>query len=226
MTLANTTLIPEFQHYFYKFIIGSTINRYQIPSPIDIPDFFLQTGSVVELLLTDTFTYPTYKYLYNEASIGSWPVLARQRLMIYPSSKYLEITDSTSGLNFFNLQAVDHVMLNILMQYKHDSTSVILIDTTGITDIEVVIDSTTGIITVTGSPELFSDSTSLTPLSKLIYLYLDFHINQNYWPYYYMPVISTCSMLETAFELKLLDEYFNYLTDNSVDLSIECPETD
>ena len=217
MTLSNTSLVPEFQHYFHDFVLRSTVNKNQIPMPVDIDPMFLTSQSVVELLCNNTFPYSSYYYLYQNSSIGLWPVLTRQRLMVYPSSKYL--VPGTTGDNIFNLQADDFSMLDILLRYRHDSTSVILIDTTADSTALIIIDSTAGILTVTGNV-----NTSLhTPLSKLIFLYLDLHINGNYLGYYNMStIISDCSMLATCFELKLIDDYFDFMSSRSSTFLINC----
>jgi len=223
MTLANTSLVPEFQHYFHDFVLSSTINKNQVPIPVDVDPRFLTDGSVVELLFQETFPYDTYTYLYeNETALLCWPTLTRERLMIYPSSEYL--LPGTVGDNVFNLLADDLAMLDVLVYYRHDSTSVILIDTTSniivdaTTNISISIDTTTGIVIVEGNVNNLS-----TPLSKLIFLYLDLKINGNYSSYANMTtIVSDCSMLATAFELLLLDEYFEFVSANNTDFSIDC----
>lgn len=221
MTLANTSLVPEFQHYFHDFVLSSTVNKNQIPMPVDIPEMFLTGGSVVELLCNESFPYDTYTYLYeNLEDLLCWPTLTRQRLMIYPSSKYL--VPGETGDNIFNLEADDFLMLDVLLQYRHESTAVILIDTTA--DImNVTYDTTAGIVIVEGNVNGLN-----TPLSKLIYLYLDLHINGHYLQYYNIPdMISDCTMLATCFELKLIDDYFDFMSDErSVTFDIECPPED
>lgn len=220
MTLANSSLVPEFQHYFHDFVLGSTVNKNQIPIPVDIDPIFLTNQSVVELLCSDTFPYDSYYYLYhNETNPLSWPTITRQRLMIYPSSEYL-IPDST-GNNIFNLQADDFTMLDVLLQYRHDATSVMVIDTTAdATAIIIITDATAGTITVIGGVEALN-----TPLSKLIFLYLDLHINGNYLGYYNIPtIVSDCTMLATCFELKLIDDYFDFMQDRGASFGITCPE--
>ena len=220
MTLDNTSLIPEFQHFFYDYILSSTINKNQIPIPVDIDPIFLVQGSVIELLSNDTFPYNTYTYLYsNQVDLLSWPALIRQRLMIYPSSEYL-ISD-LSGNNIFLLQNDDISMLDVLLQYRHDSTSVTVIghDSTS--------DSTSFIIVTDATAEttiIYGDVDGLnTPLSKLIYLYLDLHINENYLAYYNMSnIISNGTMLSTYFELKLIDDYFNFMSNKDITFDISC----
>ena len=222
MTLSNTSLVAEFQHYFHDFVLGSTVNKNQIPMPVDIDPMFLTKQSVVELIFSETFPYNSYYYLYGDGPTNaSWPLLVRQRLMIYPSSKYL--IPGETGNNIFNLQADDFLMLDVLLRYRHDSTSVVLIDTTADSTSIIIVDSTaTGIVTITGSV-----SGLHTPLSKLIFLYLDLHLNGNYLGYYNIPaIISDCSMLATVFELKLIDDYFDFISNRSASLLIWCnPET-
>lgn len=221
MTLANTSLVPEFQHYFHDFVLGSTVNKNQIPIPVDVEPMFLTNQSVVELLCSATFPYDSYYYLYhNETDPLCWPTITRQRLMIYPSSEYL-IPDETTGDNIFNLVSDDFTMLDVLLQYRHDATSVIIIDTTAdSTAIIIVTDATAGTITVIGE---FDDLS--TPLSQLIYLYLDLHINGNYLGYYNTSgIISDCSMLATCFELKLIDDYFDFMSNRQVTFEIDCED--
>jgi len=218
MTLANTSLVPEFQHYFHDFVLNSTVNKNQIPMPVDIPQMFLTPGSVVELLCSESFPYNTYTYLYsNLEDLLCWPTLTRQRLMVYPSSKYL--VPGTEGDNIFNLQADDFLMLDVLLQYRHDATSITIIDTTA--DImNVTIDTTAGYVIVEGNVNGLN-----TPLSQLIFLYLDLHINGRYRQYeLFDNAISDCTMLATCFELKLIDDYFDFMTNMGVSFGIDCPE--
>ncbi|MFW9871873.1 MAG: hypothetical protein ACFFG0_02140 [Candidatus Thorarchaeota archaeon] len=213
MTLASSSLVPEFQYYFYNFIVSSLVNKYEIPAPVPVDETFLESGTVVELLCNETFSYDTYTYLYkNEDRKQCWPTLTRQRLMIYPSSKYY-IPDA-SGDNIFNLQTHDFLMLNALLQYRHDSTSLTIVDSTAN---QLVTDSTSN------TAILYTNFGSLnTPLSKLIYLYLDLKIYDNYSNYNNLTLITTGSLLETCFELKLIDEYFLFMTNREVSFEITC----
>ena len=167
MTLASTALVPEFQYYLYNFVINSIVNRYEIPAPVPVDETFLTGGTVVELLCNETFSYDSYTYLYkNEDRRQCWPTITRQRLMIYPSSKYY-IPDS-AGDNIFDLKAHDFILLDALLQYRHDSTSLTIIDSTSV---NLITDSTAG------TAILYANFESLnTPLSQLIYLYLDLKI--------------------------------------------------
>ncbi len=212
MTLASTALVPEFQYYFYNFVINSIINRYEVPAPVPVDEIFLNNGTVVELLCSDSFPYSNYTYLYkNEDRKQCWPTLTRQRLMVYPSSKYY-IPDS-AGDNIFSLLAHDFVLLDALLQYRHDSTSVTIVDSTSVQ----FVDSTAG------TAILYANFESLnTPLSQLIFLYLDLKIYNRYHDYDNLNLLTTGTLLETCFELKLIDEYFAFMTNREVSFDIAC----
>ena len=220
MTLDNTSLIPEFQHFFYNYVLNSIINKNQISFPVDIDPVFLVNGSVIELLSNDSFPYNTYTYLYsNQEDLLSWPTLVRTRLMIYPSSEFL-ISDS-SGNNIFLLQNDDIDMLDVLLHYRHDSTSVTIIghdSTSDSTSFIIITDATAETSIIYGNVDGLN-----TTLSKLIYLYLDLHINENYLIYYNLSnIISDGTMLSIYFELKLIDDYFNFISDRDILFNISC----
>ena len=220
MALDNTSLIPEFQHFFYNYVLNSIINKNKIPLPVDIDSIFIEKGSVIELLSNDIFPHNTYSYLYiNQEDRLSWPSLVRHRLMIYPSSKFL--IHDIDGNNIFNLQSDDFAMLNILLQYRHDSTSVNIIgidSTSDSTAFIIVTDSTSQTSVIYGNVDGLN-----TTLSQLIYLYLDLHINENYLSYYNIPnIISDGTMLSTYFELKLIDDYFTYMSAREISFNITC----
>lgn len=214
MTIANTTLIPELQYWFNQYVQKSAINRYEIPMPVAVPPEFLTSNSVVALLFNTEYSHSDYIHTYKEEPRKlCWPALTRQRLMIYPSSKYL-VVDS-SGTNIFNLQNEDLIMLDALNIYRNDATSLVMIDTTGLS---LVTDTTSGISI------LFTTYNSLTSkLAKLIYLYLDLLIRGNYENYNNLDIITCGTLLETCFELFVLDAYFNFATNRSEDLVLSCP---
>lgn len=216
MIVANSQLVPEFQYWFNRFVKTSIVNRYGIPIPVEVDEQFIPRGTIVELLCNENYPYDSYTYLYkNEESTLCWPTLTRQRLMIYPGSQYLlPATAANGGMNIFNLQSDDFSMLDALLAYRQDSTSVVLIDSTSIS---VVTDSTSGITSVYASLDVLG-----TSLSKEIYLYLQFKINSNYELYNTSNIISDCSLLATCFEFKLIDEYFQYMTNRVVRFTIDC----
>lgn len=213
MTLASTALVPEFQYYFYNFIITSLVNRYEVPAPVPVDETFLPSGTVVELLCNDNYIPDYYTYLYkNEDRRQCWPTLTRQRLMVYPSSKYY-IPDVT-GENIFSLRGDDFTLLDALLVYRHDSTALTIVDSTST---QLFVDTTAGIAILYATFEFLN-----TPLSQLIYLYLDLYLYGNYMNYDNLNIITTGTLLETCFELKLIDDYFAFMTNREVSFDIAC----
>jgi len=222
MIVANSQLISEFQFWFSKFATTSIVNRYEVPIPVEVQESFIARGTVVELLCNEDYPYDSYTYLYkNESRKQCWPTLTAQRLNIYPGSQFMipaKIGDE-GATNFFNLQDDDFLMLDVLLAYRHDSTAFILVDatTTDSTAVEVITDVTTGIAYVYASLDTLS-----TPLSKEIFLYLQFHLYENWQLYDTAEIISDCSLLATCFEFKLIDDYFLYMTERDVSFGIDC----
>lgn len=222
MLVANSQLIPEFQYWFNKFATTSIVNRYEVPIPVEVQESFIPRGTVVELLCNENYPYDSYTYLYkNEDRRQCWPTLTAQRLNIYPGSQYLiPATATEGGINIFNLQTDDFLMLDVLLAYRHDSTALVLIDATATMDatsVEVITDATTGITYVYASLDVLS-----TSLSKEIFLYLQFRLYENWQLYNTEGIISDCSLLATCFEFKLIDEYFSYMTNRDVAFGIDC----
>ena len=204
MTVVSATLVPELQHWFREFVVGSAVNKYRIPLPVDIPLLYLEPknrGSFVEMLFNDDYPYTTYQYLYKpNPSWGCIPISALDRLKLYPAAaRYLKL-DPVDGTNTFILQQHDFESLNALLQYRQDATSVTIVDATGV----VSFDSTTNIFTV--------DYNFLnTNLSKLIYLYLDLKIRDNIDKYNNTDLICV-TVLEACYEAYVLDQYFKFVS--------------
>lgn len=213
MTLANTTLVVELQYWFNNFVINSVVNKNEVPAPVTVNTLFLPQKSFIELLFNENYPYKEYHYLYSEEDIQSWPELIRTRLAIYPgSSKYLTVGET--GNNVFNLKTHDFVLLDALLAYRQDSTSVTIVDSTSV---NLVIDTTAN------TAILYANYNRLnTTLSKLIFLYLDLKIYGHYQNYNNLNLVSSGEMLETCFEFLLIDEYFAYVSNQTVDISIVC----
>ena len=202
MTLSSTNLIGELQTWFSSFLVDSSVNKYEIPIPSLIGlDYFSNRRSFIELLFNDLYSQSDYLYKFIEdTNKYSWPYPVKTRLMVYPTSaKYYTITDSTSGENIFNLQSEDLTLLDALLQYRSDSTSVIIIDS-------VLVSFNSNVLHATYS-------NLSTNLSRLIFLYLDLKINNNYSNYDNTTLIATStSVLENQYEVYVLDQFYNYIT--------------
>lgn len=203
MTLASTILVPELQYWFNYFVINSEVNKNQIPVPTTLDEVYLPQKSFIELLFNDDYEYTEYKYHYElDTNKYSWPYIVRTRMGVYPSSaRYYTLADSTAT-NLFNLKENDITLLNALLAYRIDSTAVsIITDTTAVNFVSNI---------------LYSNYNNLnTNLSKLIFLYLDLKINQNYSNYNNEDLVSEGSLLETLYESYILDEMFKLVSSNS-----------
>jgi hypothetical protein len=210
MTLASTILVSELQTWFHSFVVGSSINKNEVPLPVDIGSVYLTPNSFIALLFNDDFdtvTYPTYKYLYKEESISCWPNVVKHRIMIYPASAKYLITDDDEGTNVFTLQSDDFVLLDSLLAYRGDSTGVTIVDS-----LSTSFDSTANI--------LYANYENLsTVLSKLIFLYLDLKIYSNYSNYNNSTLVSNGTVLESLYEMYVMDQYFDYMTLREPDIT-------
>jgi hypothetical protein len=213
MVLASTILVPELQYWFNNFVTFSIVNKNEVPAPVPVDEIFLPKKSFIEMLFNENYSYDEYITLYKEElSKSCWPQLTASRLCIYPSSAKYMILD-VQGANFFNLQNDDLILLDALLAYREDSTSVTIIDSATLS-----FDTTANI--------LYANFNILqTTLSKLIFLYLDLKIYGNYQNYDNLLLVTTGTLLETMFETLLIDEYFAYMTDREVDVRLSCPAT-
>lgn len=217
MVLASTILVPELQYWFNNFVTFSKVNKNEVPAPVPVDEIFLPKKSFIEMLFNDNYSYDEYIALYSEETSKScWPQSTAARLCIYPSSaKYMLLDDQ--GNNFFNLQSDDLILLDALLAYREDSTSVTIIDSTSVS---IVTDATANITILYANFNILQ-----TTLSKLIFLYLDLKIYGNYQNYDNLLLVTTGTLLETMFEALLIDEYFAYMTDREVDVRLSCPVT-
>ena len=214
--LSSFSLVPELQHYFHQFVIGSQVNKEIVPPPTDIDEKYIPTTSFIDMLFDDNYSKSNYEYKYIEqTNIGCIPRSAIARLQIYPGSwKYLTLDDS--GDNVFALKPHDFVLLDALLAFRNganDSTSLLFVDSSSIS---FVMD-TTGIYTLYANYNALS-----TKLSKLIYLYLRLEVLHDFSLYNNDLIVSCGTLLETCFEAYLVDKYFDYMTNREPDLIYNC----
>jgi len=220
-TLTSYSLVPELQHWFNNFVINSEVNKGLIPPPVDIAEIYMPSNSFIEMLFNDNYSKTSYEYRYiQETNVGCIPRSAWDRLKIYPgSSQYLTL--DSDGDNIFGLQADDFAALDALLAYREgatDSTSLILIDSTGVS---FVSDATADIYILYGSYNSFS-----TELSKLIYLYLRLQTLDDFSLYNNESLVTTGGLIETCFESYLIDRYFAFMTLREPDLIYDCEPCD
>jgi hypothetical protein len=192
MSLSMTRIVPELLYFTEKYVVNSTANKFKIPFPPTFSSTYLLTNnSFIRLLFDESWpsTLTSYRYLYREETDKtSIPETILRRMMIYPDSSKYYVCDSDSSsvcsINVFNLQPDDLTMLDLLLRYRTDSTSII--------DINVY------------NPVALS-----THLSQLIYIYLNFKINNDYSNFDNVSVISSNNeVLENFYESFLIDIIF------------------
>jgi hypothetical protein len=191
MTLQTTRVIPDLIYYTQQYVLNSIANKSKIPFPPILSSvYLLDNKSFIRLLFDESWpsNLESYRYLYRqEIDTTSIPSDIFRRMMVYPASSRYFVCDSDSTsvceINIFSLQEDDLTMLDNLLQYRLDSTSVTLISI---------------------------DYNSLsTNLSKLIYIYLDFKINNNYEKFNITtPISSEGEVLENFYESFLIDTIF------------------
>lgn len=176
-----------------------------MPPPTDIATLYLGENSFIELLFNEDFSGSEYKYKYKEETFGSWPSVVVRRITIYPSPKYLA-QDDVLGENIFSLTSEEFSLLDSLLAYRMDATSLTIIDTS-----ETYFDSTATIL-------YCSYNNLSSSLSKLIYLYLDLKINGNTDKYDNVNLISSGGLLTSCYEAYVIDKYFAEVSARHPDL--------
>ncbi len=215
--LTSYSLVPELQHFFNLFVVGSEVNRDLVPPPVDIAVTYMPENSFIEMLFNDSYSKQSYEYKYiEETNVGCIPRSAFTRIQIYPgSSQYLTL--DASGDNIFNLRSDDIVLLDALLAFRNgadDATSLLIIDSTSAS-----FDSTA--IILYASYEFLS-----TELSKMIYLYLVLETQGDFSLYNNDLLISQTEMLYVCYESYLIDKYFAFMTVIEPDLIYDCDQGD
>ena len=202
MTLASTKLIPELQYWFHDFVTSSSVNKYQVLFPATVNSFSLPQNSFIELLFNESYSKTSYNYLFTEVVKTLWPNIVTQRLSVYPISGKYYSCDET-GENLFLLESEDRTLLDALLQYRIDSTSVTIIDSTSVSFVSNIL---------YGNYSLLS-----TTLSKLIFIYLELKINSNISNYNSQVLLSnSTNILENVYETFVLDKIFDFLSSRGI----------
>jgi len=218
-SLDSTIVVPELQLWSHRFVLTSDVNKYEVPYPPETPTHCYPQGSFISMLFDDNFPYDYYEYLYAlKEDRLAWPWIVRQRLLVYPRSAKYEIINTTTGQNLFLLQQDDFTMLDALLAFRMDSTSLTVIDD-ATTAVSFITDSTSGLSIVTASLETLN-----TELSKLIFVYLDLCVNGNTSNYDGIVPISTEHALQTIYELYVLDKYYEVVSARTTDVAPYCPK--
>lgn len=197
MPLLYTRVAPDLLYYGQQYVINSTANKAKIPIPPEIPVtiFGYDNRSFIRLLFDENWpiNFHSYRYLYrNETCENTASEALRRRMRIYGEINNLYVCDNDStsvcNINLFNLQPDDLTMLDLLLTYRTDSTAFINISSIVYSNLNTV-------------------------LSKLIHIYLNFKINNNYSDFdNAIPLSSSIQVLENFYESYLVDTIFKYIS--------------
>ncbi len=160
--VTSTRLVPDLQFYINKFIAESTLNKDFIKIPAQINVSILHDNkSFIRLLFDDDWPkyYSNYRYLFRLIDGQFYPKQISKRLNLYAqTAQYYKCDLDTEecNINLFNLQDDDLMMLDKLLFFKVKNN----FDLSNIDYDELN-----------------------TPLSKLIYIFLDFKINKSFERY-------------------------------------------
>lgn len=204
IAITDKTVIGELQHWFHEFVIEASINKYLVPPPTKIGELFLKQKCFLELLFNKNYSESDYRYNFVEATWGCSPAVVTRRIQVYPGAKYVKQGfQAQDGEDIFNLRDEEKSLLDALLSYTLDSTSVTIVETPSNT---ISFDSTSMIL-VCNYDALWSS------LSKLIFLYLDLKINGNTDRYDNTDLISNGGLLNSMYELFVINEFFKSISE-------------
>lgn len=192
MPVFNCIVIPELNYYFGMFVKKTTLNKDEIPFPVQLERSDLyEDRSFLRLLFDDQWpaNYTHYYLCYHErACKENWPAIVQTRANVYPiSASYWVACDCTSSfsINIFNLDSEEISMLDQLLMYRMDPCSYSL---------------------------TISYTSLTTNLGKMIWLYLNFKVNEDYSKIdETTPIASSDSTLENMYEVYLIENVFSFV---------------
>ncbi len=192
--MLGTSIVLELQYYMEHIVRKSSLNKLNIPVPATVdPSFIEGNQSFIRLLFDDNWpsSLTHYRYLYREETNKRlWPSFVLTRMMVYGKSSKYYVCDSDDvsicNINLFNLKEDDLNLIDKLLLFRTDSTcdiSYINID-----DLK-------------------------TNLSKLIYIYLNFKLTNDYELYNNTDLISNPSdLLLSCYEVYVIETMFSQIS--------------
>jgi len=195
MTCPNR-VVPDLLYYTALYVTNSTASKYSIPFPatFDI-ESLVDNKSFIRLMFDEAWdgtSVTSYRYLYRQEDCQNTAAeTTKRRMAVHSVQSYFYICDSdstaTCNINVFDLSQDDLDMLDVLLQYRIDSTSVNI------------------------STIVYDDLS--TNLAKLIYCYLNFKINHDIEVFTDLtPISSSDNILENFYESFIADKIFIYLS--------------
>ena len=199
MPIFNAIVIPDLEFYFGMFVKSTTLNKEEIPFPVQLKrEDLYQDKSFIRLLFDDNWptdeAHTSYFFCYHErACPENWPQIVIDRAKVYaPNAQYYIACDSTASfaINIFGLASDDTLMLDQLLLYRLNPY-------------------------VYGLGIPYSSLT--TNLSKLIWHYLNLKVNQDYAPYDNLtPIADPNITIENMYESYIIENIFAFVQDKNV----------
>lgn len=184
--------IPELDNHFLNHWHNHgelSIDNMKVPI-LEPNSSILPEASFLELLFSNVYLYDGYVYMFKEVPISSFSKSIRERLMYSSSLIKCYLSDINGTINLFSLESDDLLLLDKLLEYRIAEND-------------------------TRYPDLSSIdySTLSTNLSKLIFLYLDLVINNNFDNLNNLDLISSeSSNLENLFEIYVTNETYKAIS--------------
>jgi len=186
--MSHKIYCSELNHFFNSYWkTNSEFAATIINMPEVEDDSEIVSGSFIEMLFSTTFNYDDYEYMFKNVEASTFQKNIRDRLLLssslikcYICASEQDYTDNLILYNIFNISDDDLLLLDKLYEYRTDSTC-------DISEITYTLLS--------------------TKLSKLIYIYLDLVLNNNYTYLNAETIISSNeNNLENLFELYVINE--------------------
>lgn len=175
--------VPELDNAFSEYwTTNGEIVIHNMPMPELEKDILINTNSFIHLLFSNSFDGTGYTYLFIEKEITYFSKPIRERIGSSGSliKLYLSTDDTDLGFNIYELTTEELSMIDYLFYYRTDGTS------------------NFSIINYDGLE---------SNLSKLIYIYLDFMINEDFSKINNNTLISDSdNILHTFFEIYIMNE--------------------
>lgn len=223
---------PELDYYFNKYwrTEGEIITDH-ISLP-EIDKYVSRQGSIFQVLFDNSYTTATCDYLFNITTQSYLHISIRERLgythkdiVCYESKDSgcpdSNLTDGTCSLvvdsefaveNPLEFTPCDILMFEILLHYRMSGS----VPNDGTADL--IISDGTGTINITQELDNIDYDSLGTSLSMMIYGYLQSMINFNF-EYIYETTILGSTMLETLYEIYMINESHKLLKTDRLEVS-------
>lgn len=175
--------IPDIDYWFAKYWgERGELTTVHIPVPEILSDLPPSAkGSFIQLLFSETFPFDVYFYKFKSVSITTFPKRIQERIRRKHNLDSYYFASSEGTIDLYQLNEQTLYMLDMLYNYRQGET-----------------------FTLNGSGIVYGD---LTRLGKLIYIYLEVMLDDNYEKLAYPELLpSGNELLENLFEFYVLNE--------------------